>query len=126
MLDHASRPWELDELADQIPYRPRRVAQERQPRRQPTDPYNPLPPPPPVLQYWATGPMANGCRCEQCVAPDSLSFKPANLRLKFSDYDDINPKECKELTQHQYLLCSPLFYAFVLKDRVWGEYNGQS
>jgi SpoVK/Ycf46/Vps4 family AAA+-type ATPase len=35
----------------------------------------------------------------------------------FSDYDDIKPKEKKELSEHQYMLLASHMFAFILKDR---------
>ncbi|KAF2101245.1 P-loop containing nucleoside triphosphate hydrolase protein [Rhizodiscina lignyota] len=56
---------------------------------------------------------------QDCMPPDGPNLRLADFHVPFSEYDDIKPRECKELTPHQYLLCSPLFYAFMLKDRIW-------
>jgi hypothetical protein len=40
----------------------------------------------------------------------------------FSDYDDIKPKEKKELSEHQYMLLASHMFAFILKDRDYGKY----
>ena len=37
----------------------------------------------------------------------------------FSSYDKIYVEKTKELTAHQYLLCSESMNAYVLKDRSW-------
>ncbi|KAF1958093.1 P-loop containing nucleoside triphosphate hydrolase protein [Byssothecium circinans] len=39
--------------------------------------------------------------------------------VKFSGYDNLDPKEHEGLTQHQYLLMSSHMYAFILKDRTY-------
>ncbi|KAL8921843.1 MAG: hypothetical protein Q9172_003805 [Xanthocarpia lactea] len=38
---------------------------------------------------------------------------------KYSEYDDIIPEKTKELTPHQYLLCSDSVNAFFMKTRTW-------
>jgi hypothetical protein len=59
------------------------------------------------------------CECKEC--------KPANIseevyaRAKFSDYDDIDLAKTHELTEHQYLILPSHMFAFVLKDRLYGE-----
>ncbi|KAL2219587.1 P-loop containing nucleoside triphosphate hydrolase protein [Thermoascus aurantiacus ATCC 26904] len=40
-------------------------------------------------------------------------------KVKFSDYDDIDPKSRAELSRHQYFLCAPYVYGYILKDHKW-------
>jgi hypothetical protein len=50
------------------------------------------------------------------------SMKEEYIATIFSDYNDINPQETRELSEHQYLLCSPHMFGFILKDRSYGEH----
>lgn len=54
------------------------------------------------------------CTCKKCES----NPKAVQLR-KFDDYDDIDLKSRKTLTEHQYFLCSSHVWGFVLKDRTW-------
>jgi hypothetical protein len=58
------------------------------------------------------------CECLECAKSRFLS--QVHEVTKFSDYDDINPKEKEELSDHQYLLLASHVYGFILKDRKYG------
>ncbi|KAJ5757129.1 ATPase AAA-type core [Penicillium nucicola] len=57
------------------------------------------------------------CRCKTCATRDLR--QTSMERRSFDDYDDIDLKSRKNLTDHQYLLCWSHVYGFILKDRVW-------
>ena len=44
--------------------------------------------------------------------------------MSYELYDEIDPKESNDLTDHQYFLCHSHLYAYVLKDRIYGMYHG--
>lgn len=59
------------------------------------------------------------CSCQSCeVKYAGLSHVE---RRPFDDYDNIDLRSKKTLTEHQYLLCWSHVFGFVLKDRAWGE-----
>jgi hypothetical protein len=60
-----------------------------------------------------------GCECAECE--DLEGVKEEYIKTTFSDYDDINPRETNELSEHQYLLCMSHMFGFVLKDRTYGK-----
>ena len=64
------------------------------------------------------------CECLQCAQSRFLS--QVQEVTKFSDYDDIKPKEKEELSDHQYMLFSSHMYAFMLQDRTYGMSCGRS
>lgn len=49
------------------------------------------------------------------------AVKEIYVSVTFSDYDDIKPKDIKELSEHQCLLCMSHMFAFILKDRTYGK-----
>lgn len=55
-----------------------------------------------------------GCDCTRC---SSLNTK--SKRSPFAGYGRINPVNVKELTSHQYFLCTRLVHGFVMKIRAW-------
>lgn len=57
------------------------------------------------------------CECEKC----SRHHRELPIAVVHSEYDNILPTEVKELTEHQYLLCPPRVFGFILKDRVYGR-----
>lgn len=63
------------------------------------------------------------CECGPCA-----DFDAANgvyVLPTFKDYDDINPNAPGEISDRHYLLCMSHMYGFVLKDRVYGEFNSR-
>jgi hypothetical protein len=60
------------------------------------------------------------CECTQCTELGNVKEK--YIKTTFSDYDNINPKEVKELSDHQSLLCMSHMFGFILADRTYGEY----
>jgi hypothetical protein len=58
------------------------------------------------------------CGCIKC---ENSSAKEMYLATTFSDYEKIDPKVTKELSDHQYMLCASHLFGFVLKDRTYGE-----
>jgi hypothetical protein len=84
-----------------------------------------VPPPPPPPFYGSVGTdrkLGAGarrprCRCDTC---ETAYLETTNyVMLTFANYDDINPRETKELTEHQYLICYSHLFGFILKDRVF-------
>ena len=82
------------------------------------------------MVHEATGQKINLCAIgERARAPLCLCPKCDELRGKeekyigttFYHYDDIDPDETKELSEHQYLLCMPFMFGFILKDRRYGK-----
>ncbi|KAK2802558.1 hypothetical protein FQN51_004350 [Onygenales sp. PD_10] len=57
------------------------------------------------------------CECSQCI--DFNAMKEVYTSVAFSDYDNIDPKETKALSEHQYLLCMSHMFGFILKDRTY-------
>ncbi|KAL6362787.1 hypothetical protein LRP88_04093 [Fusarium phalaenopsidis] len=55
------------------------------------------------------------CECSQCQDLDTV--KEEYPSATFSDYDDIDPNETSELSDHQYMLCMSHMFGFMLKDR---------
>ncbi|KAI9656870.1 MAG: hypothetical protein M1821_003509 [Bathelium mastoideum] len=132
MADHTARPWMLSELKDHNLHIPKRsIHNNTWPHRSNSlgdevfdRPFVPLPPPPPPSLGRVSSPAAGkalprGCRCDECLPLDSSGFKVIDFHLIFSEYDNISPAQYENLTSHQYMLCSPWFYAFILKDRKW-------
>jgi arylamine N-acetyltransferase len=67
------------------------------------------------------GERARGPRCECSRCTDSDTVKEKYISATFSDYDNIDPKETKELSEHQYMLCMSHMFGFILKDRTYGK-----
>ncbi|KAF2180138.1 P-loop containing nucleoside triphosphate hydrolase protein [Zopfia rhizophila CBS 207.26] len=68
----------------------------------------------------AIGPDSIGrttCHCEACEAAQEKNSKNATTR--FEGWDRIKCKEKETLTDGQYLLCSRLVWAYILKAREW-------
>ena len=59
----------------------------------------------------------------QCLCAVCLKFNNTGVGVrkssKYSEYDLIAVEKTKELTAHQYLLCSVSVWAYVMKDRSW-------
>ena len=58
----------------------------------------------------------------QCLCPVCLNFKRGvDMRKssKFPDHENISVEKTRELTAHQYLLCSRSVWAYVMKARDW-------
>lgn len=64
---------------------------------------------------------ARAPRCECADCEDLEGVKKEYITTTFSGYDYINPRETKELSEHQYLLCMSHMFGFVLKDRTYGK-----
>lgn len=64
---------------------------------------------------------ANGCQCESCQKSRAAQF--SFPKVKFSDYDDIDPKSRAELSRHQHFLCTPYVYGYILKDYKWSMFS---
>jgi hypothetical protein len=61
------------------------------------------------------------CECHRCT--DLANIKEIYIHAAFSNYDAIDPKTTTELSEHQYLLCAPYMYGFILKDRTYGNFT---
>ncbi|KAF2104080.1 P-loop containing nucleoside triphosphate hydrolase protein, partial [Rhizodiscina lignyota] len=73
------------------------------------------PAPPPVVDLGERNAGGiPGCSCERCVALNSKT-----KRSPFAGYARINPVNVKQLTPHQYFLCTRSIIGFVLKIRSW-------
>ncbi|KAI1122776.1 hypothetical protein F5Y10DRAFT_253232 [Nemania abortiva] len=57
------------------------------------------------------------CECTACKDIDATTEK--YISETFSDYDNIDPKDVNELSEHQYLICMSHMSGFILKDRVY-------
>ena len=58
----------------------------------------------------------------QCLCAVCLRFNTGvdtRKSSKYSEYDLISVERTKELTAHQYLLCSESVWVYVMKDRSW-------
>lgn len=66
-------------------------------------------------------PLSRAPRCECRVCTDFESTKEKYLHTTFSDYDDIDPANAPEITEHQAFLCMRFMYAFILKERLYGQ-----
>jgi hypothetical protein len=60
------------------------------------------------------------CECSSCTNFDTV--KENCISVTFGDYDDIDPKEIENLSEHQYLLCMSHMFGFILKDRAYGKF----
>ncbi len=67
------------------------------------------------------GERARGPRCECNKCTDFNTLKERYISATFSDYDNIDPKETKNLSEHQYMLCMSHMFGFILKDRTYGN-----
>ncbi|KAL4767545.1 P-loop containing nucleoside triphosphate hydrolase protein [Aspergillus nidulans var. acristatus] len=101
VIDHTGQPWNL-----------RQVPCEEQ---EETDIYIPVTYEESVTLGERT--RVPRCTCDACRANDLHAHSVQ--RRQFDDYEDIDLASTEELTDHQYMLCGPLVYGFVLKDRVW-------
>ncbi|TGJ83182.1 hypothetical protein E0Z10_g5584 [Xylaria hypoxylon] len=57
------------------------------------------------------------CKCSKCRNIDTAAQK--YISALFSDYDNINPKEVNEISEHQYMICLSHMFGFILKDRTY-------
>ena len=61
------------------------------------------------------------CFCTICLKYNRIA--DTRKASRFSEYDEIYVEKTKELTAHQYLLCSASVYAYVLKARSWRKWT---
>jgi hypothetical protein len=61
------------------------------------------------------------CKCSECGRIDAMTEK--YIPATFSDYDNIDPNNTGELSDHQYMLCMSHMSGFILKDRVYGGFT---
>ncbi|KAI1348458.1 hypothetical protein F5Y01DRAFT_317734 [Xylaria sp. FL0043] len=122
VVEHESRPWEKEEA----------------PEAPEPDEYEVLPPVFEGTRQWdreepsgtfrwlfernpgrLVGERARApcCKCNKCSDIDTAAQK--YIPATFSDYDNIDPKELNELSEHQYMLCLSHMYGFILKDRTY-------
>jgi len=59
------------------------------------------------------------CECTECEGLKGV--KEEYVHTTFGDYDNIDPTETKELSDHQYFLCMSHMFGFILKDRTYGK-----
>jgi hypothetical protein len=114
VVEHESQPWASEEFKLMKPYHLSIVCNVNDRNNQPTDCtvcWN--------LQ-WVVGDRARVARCECKQCEDVESLDQRYIATPFSDYDDIIPKETKEMSEHQYLICMSHMYGFILKDRTYG------
>ncbi|KAI0537930.1 hypothetical protein GGR58DRAFT_323861 [Xylaria digitata] len=57
------------------------------------------------------------CKCSKCRDIDTAAQK--YISAAFSDYDNIDPKEVSELSEHQYMIYLSHVFGFILKDRAY-------
>ncbi|KAI8960209.1 hypothetical protein F5Y11DRAFT_358596 [Daldinia sp. FL1419] len=57
------------------------------------------------------------CECHHCIEADV--GKEKYVSGTFGDYDNIDPKKCEGLSDHQYFLCMSHMFGFILKDRTY-------
>ena len=69
------------------------------------------------------GARARRARCECNICTNALIPKEEYTPVTFGDYDEIDPKKVKDLSEHQYLICGSHMFGFILKDRVYGIYQ---
>ena len=98
VIDHADKPWEkvngLDHSGDSAEH---------------SDEESYVP---------GSNARAPACECSECAKIDNVSrYRP----VTFSEYDDIDPKEQKQLTEHQLLLCARHMFGYMLKDKAYGD-----
>lgn len=58
----------------------------------------------------------------QCLCPTCVKLNTGietRKTSRYSEYEDIPIEKTKELTAHQYLLCSNAVWAYVMKARSW-------
>jgi len=97
VVEHESQPWDREEFASMYTWR---LGEE----------------------VTAIGERARGPRCECSQCTDLDTTKEKYVSATFSDYDNIDPKETKELSEHQYMLCTSHMFGFILKDRTYGKF----
>jgi hypothetical protein len=61
------------------------------------------------------------CECKECTA--AKGPQEVYAKEKFSDYHKILPNSGAEFTSHQYLIMASHMFAFMLKDRIYGEFE---
>ncbi|KAI1279408.1 hypothetical protein F5Y07DRAFT_42348 [Xylaria sp. FL0933] len=119
VVEHESRPWEKEEarahVESELPSHP-----FGRPR-----PWNRVEPSGTFRWLFESNPKisvgerarAPCCKCNKCSDIDTAAQK--YIPATFSDYDNVDPKEVNELSEHQYMLCLSHMYGFVLKDRTY-------
>ena len=117
VVEHASRPWTEKNVwgQDLEHYLP--GAPEAEVLGYPT-------PPPPfgsISNAHIIGQSIRVARCECKECKTAAVSQELYLRLKFSEYSEIDPVKVTELTEHQYLLLPSHMFAFILKDRAYGK-----
>ncbi|KAL2694965.1 hypothetical protein Neosp_001554 [[Neocosmospora] mangrovei] len=115
VVEHESQPWVRDEFRSlEIWNLSAKQKPDHLERRLTPDPYEPVE----VLKEKRVGERARGprCECSQCTASDAAG--EIYVHVTFSNYDDIKPKDIKELSEHQYLLCMSHMFGFILKDHL--------
>lgn len=63
---------------------------------------------------------SSDCTCNVCK--QRALERPRKVKALFDDYNDIVPKDRKDLTPHMYLLCPSSMYGFVFKLRTWRKF----
>lgn len=59
------------------------------------------------------------CSCDKC---EEQMYQHA-VKSKFIGYEEINPLETEELTEHQSFICDNMVECFLFKTRSWGEFT---
>lgn len=80
----------------------------------------PPPPPPPGQLITVVGESIRVARCECKDCQAHAASQETYLRLKFSDYREIDPTQEAGLTEHQYSIFPSHMFGFVLNDRTYG------
>ncbi|KAF3039787.1 hypothetical protein E8E12_009103 [Didymella heteroderae] len=125
VVEHASSPWSEgaiwgSTLDHHMPTR--KASDTAVPVRMPTSSPFGLPPPPPPPPSKGSPIVGESLRVASCECKDcqkQASSKETYLRLKFSDYKEIDPTKEPELTEHQYSIMPSHMFAFILNDRAY-------
>lgn len=122
MVEHESRPWLNEEFQSNAIWNLSNKMVQPPPMvvRRGTDIAYRLPPPPPP-ESMNPGERVRAPRCECMRCKNADTHEGASMSIIFSDYDSIDPKEVKELTEHQAFVSMSHMFGFILKERTYGE-----
>ncbi|KAI1289047.1 hypothetical protein F5Y03DRAFT_64840 [Xylaria venustula] len=120
VVEHESRPWESEEIYPGVGFE--LPLHSTDPRSRPRWEKRPVNLPIGLFESQTDSGIgerarAPCCKCNKCRDIDTAAQK--YIPATFSDYDNIDPKEVDELSEHQYMLCLSHMYGFILKDRTY-------
>lgn len=90
--------------------------------------YPPPPPPPGFLNSDTSviiGQSIRVARCECNECKTTAVSQELYPKIKFSEYNEIDPTKVTGLTEHQCSLLPSHMFAFILKDRAYGKSKGE-